>query len=80
MVQRATLPPNVTERLVTMVTDSMRDYLVQHHQVSPSVASDIVMQTRERAVVSLSGKSSSGELEKYPVLKARRSLVFFKMA
>jgi uncharacterized protein (DUF2336 family) len=64
MVQRATLPANVTERLVTMVTDSMRDYLVRHHQVSPSVASDIVLQTRERAVVSLSGKSSAEELEK----------------
>jgi uncharacterized protein (DUF2336 family) len=47
-----------------MVADNMRDYLVSHHQVSPAVAADIVMQSRERTVVGLSGKSSTEELEK----------------
>jgi len=64
MVKRAVLPAAVTERLVTMVADNMRDYLVSHHQVSPAVAADIVMQSRERTVVGLSGKSSTEELEK----------------
>jgi uncharacterized protein (DUF2336 family) len=64
IVKRPTLPPTVTERLVTMVTDNMRDYLVMHHQVSPSVAADIVMQSRERAVVGFAEKSSTEELEK----------------
>jgi len=64
IVRRPTLPPTVTERLVTLVTDNMRNYLVSHHQVSPSIAADIVMQTRERAVVGLTGKSSIEELEK----------------
>ncbi len=64
IVKRPTLPPTVTERLVTMVADSMRDYLVAHHQVSPSVAADIVLQSRERTIVGLTGKSSTEELEK----------------
>jgi len=64
MIKRTTLPPTVTERLITMVTDNMRDYLVSHHQVSPSLAADIVMQSRERTVVGLTGKSNAEELEK----------------
>jgi uncharacterized protein (DUF2336 family) len=64
LVMRATLPPAVTERLVTLVAENMRDYLVTHHQVSPSVASDIVLQSRERTIVGLSNKSSAEELEK----------------
>ena len=64
IVKRETLPPTVTERLVTMVADNMRDYLVAHHNVSPSVAADIVMQSRERTIVGLTGKSTTEELEK----------------
>ncbi|MDE1901978.1 MAG: DUF2336 domain-containing protein [Alphaproteobacteria bacterium] len=64
IVKRPALPPTVTERLITMVADNMRDYLVTHHQVSPGLAADIVMQSRERTVVGLSGKSNAEELEK----------------
>jgi uncharacterized protein (DUF2336 family) len=64
IVHRPVLPPTVTERLVTMVAENMREYLVSHHQVSPSVASDIVLQSRERTIVGLTGKSNIDELEK----------------
>jgi uncharacterized protein (DUF2336 family) len=64
IVHRPILPPTVTERLVTMVAENMREYLVSHHQVSPSVASDIVLQSRERTIVGLTGKSNIEELEK----------------
>ncbi len=64
MIRRQTLPPTVTERLATLVADTMRDYLVSHHQLSPALASDIVMQSRERAVVGLTEKSTTEELEK----------------
>ena len=64
IVKRPTLPPAFTERLVTIVADSMRDYLVAHHQVSPNFAADIVMQSRERTIIGLTGKSSIEELEK----------------
>ena len=64
MIRRTTLPPTVTERLITMVADNMRDYLVSHHQVSPEVAADIVLQSRERTIVGMTGKSNTEELEK----------------
>jgi uncharacterized protein (DUF2336 family) len=64
IVHRPTLPLAVTERLITMVSENMRDYLVSHHQVSAAVAADIVTQTRERTLVGLTGKSSTEELEK----------------
>ncbi|MDR3450474.1 MAG: DUF2336 domain-containing protein [Alphaproteobacteria bacterium] len=64
MVKRTVLPAAVTERLVTMVAENMREYLVSHHQVSPSVAADIVLQSRERTVVGMTGQSSADELEK----------------
>ncbi len=64
IVRRPTLPPTVTERLVTMVAENLREHLISHHQVSPSIAADIVMQSRERATISLTGKSSIEELEK----------------
>ncbi|MDD3030073.1 MAG: DUF2336 domain-containing protein [Alphaproteobacteria bacterium] len=64
MAMRSVLPPTVTERLVTLVADNMREYLISHHQVSPTIASDIVLQSRERAVVGLTGRSNIEELEK----------------
>ncbi|MFA4995384.1 MAG: DUF2336 domain-containing protein [Bdellovibrionales bacterium] len=64
IVKRPVLPPALTERLITMVADNMRDYLVSHHQVSPSVAADVVLQSRERTLVGLTGRSSIDDLEK----------------
>ncbi len=64
MAKRSTLPVTVTERLVTMVSDNLKDYLVTHHEVSPTIAADIIMQSRERLVVSLSGNSTQQDLEK----------------
>lgn len=53
LVRRQSLPLTVSERLVSLVSDSLRDHLVTHHELSPSVASSILMQTRERATVGL---------------------------
>ena len=64
IVHRAALPPAVAERLVTMVADNLKDYLVSHHDISPTVAADIVMQSRERTVVNLSSGSTEKDLEK----------------
>ena len=64
MVKRAALPITVTERLVTLVSENLKDYLVTHHEVSPAMAADIVLQSRERTVISLAGGSSEKELEK----------------
>ena len=53
LVRRQTLPLTVSERLVSLVSESLREHLVTHHELSPSMATDILMQTRERATVGL---------------------------
>jgi uncharacterized protein (DUF2336 family) len=64
MVHRADLPATIAERLVVMVSDKLKDYLVSHHALSASLATDIVMQSRERATLHLSLGSSEQELER----------------
>lgn len=53
MVRRAHLPITVAERLVAVVSESLRDYLVTHHELSPNLAADLILESRERATVSL---------------------------
>lgn len=53
LVQRPRLPVAVSERLVARVSDKMKDYLVTHHELPPDLASDLVMQSRERATLGL---------------------------
>ena len=64
MVKRAALPPVVAERLVTMVSENLKDYLVAHHEFSPTMATNLILQSRERATIGISGHSSEVELEK----------------
>ena len=53
LVHRDQLPVTVAERLVALVSDTLRDYLVTHHDLPAGIASDLVLQSRERATVSL---------------------------
>lgn len=62
MVQRAALPIGIAERLVTLVSDRLRDYLVSHHALPAETASDIVLHGRERALLHLARGSSREEL------------------
>lgn len=55
MAERSALPLAVAERLVTLVSDKIRDHLVTHHDLSPDVATDLVLDSRERATLSLLG-------------------------
>lgn len=54
MVSRQSLPVGVAERLVSVLTDSLRDQLVARHELSPQSAADLVIQSRERAILGLS--------------------------
>jgi uncharacterized protein (DUF2336 family) len=63
MARRKTLPLSVTERLVVLVSEQLREYLVSHHDMPPTAAADVVMQSRERAIVHLSESASGQELE-----------------
>lgn len=53
MVGRSTLPVGVAERLVSMVSDKLKDELVRRHEISPDLATDLVLEGRERATLGL---------------------------
>ncbi len=53
MANREELPISVAERLVTLVSEQMKDHILTHHEVSPSMASDLLLESREKATVSL---------------------------
>jgi uncharacterized protein (DUF2336 family) len=50
---RAVLPLSVTEKLVTLVGDQVRDHLIAHHAVAPETALSIAAGAAERATVDL---------------------------
>jgi uncharacterized protein (DUF2336 family) len=50
---RRMLPPSVCERLVGRVSETVRQQLIDRHQLSPETALSIAIGTRERATVDL---------------------------
>jgi uncharacterized protein (DUF2336 family) len=65
LAHRRKLPLTVAERLVTLVSDRLRDHLVTHHELSADTASELVIQARERATVNLVGPSADrGDVER----------------
>src|SRR6202012_2215076 len=50
---RKTLPLAVTERLIDMVGDQVREHLVNNHAISPDLALQIAMGGKERATIDL---------------------------
>ena len=59
LARRPSLPPKVSEQLVNALTQQLQDYLVSTHELSPDVASNLVLQARERATVSLLSESGA---------------------
>lgn len=53
LAYRKVLPLSVTERLITLVSDKVRDHLVSHHALSPQLALQIALGSRERASIDL---------------------------
>lgn len=53
MAFRKSLPIGVAERLVSLVSDRLKDHMVSHHEFSPDMASDLLLDCRERATISL---------------------------
>ncbi len=53
MAMRKELPLKVSERLVSLVSDKMREHLVTHHALSADMATDLVLQAREKAIISM---------------------------
>jgi uncharacterized protein (DUF2336 family) len=50
---RQVLPLSVTEKLIDLVGDAVRDHLVNHHAISPELAMQIAMGSKERATIDL---------------------------
>ncbi len=64
LARRPNLPALISEQLVNAMTEKLQSYLVSEHNLSPDAASNLILQTRERATVSLlSEGSSESELE-----------------
>lgn len=63
LVQRGELPVGVAERLVTLVSEQLRDQIMVKHDLSEAMASDLLLSSREKATVSLveGGKRSTVE-------------------
>lgn len=50
LVERAALPLTVTERLIQVVSDGLRDRLIEKHALPPEIAAELLNQARERAL------------------------------
>lgn len=57
MVNRRSLPVTVAERLVALVSESLQEQLMRRHELPASLATDIILQSRERATIGLSSDS-----------------------
>lgn len=53
LVHRATLPPQIAERMVAKLSDRLLDYLVTHHSLPEDVAEEVMSNARERATVTM---------------------------
>lgn len=62
MVTRHVLPITIAERLAVVVSEQLRNHLVRHHELSPALATDIVLRGREGAVLQLGRGASAPDL------------------
>lgn len=64
LVHRSSLPVTVSERLVHHVSEQLKDHLLRNHELPADMAADLVMQSRERATITLSTESSEDQVER----------------
>ncbi len=51
--RRPSMPAAISAQLVEALSERLQDFLMQKHDVSPDVASNLILQARERATMSL---------------------------
>lgn len=61
MVGRSTLPMEVSERLVSMVSDKIQQELIARHELPSDSVSDLILQSREKATLGLLSGKNHGE-------------------
>lgn len=76
MAYRQVLPLEITERLIALASDVVREHLVSRHAVAPETAIRLAQGARERATVDLVDQAaSSADLAEFAAgLNARRRL------
>ena len=63
MVFRPKLPITVAERLLTKVSEKMKEELAKRHEIGDDLATDLILQSRERAVIGLSVEGDETDVE-----------------
>lgn len=58
--RRPTLPPAISEQLVSAMAEKLQSFLVSKHDLPQDAASNLILQTRERATVSLLSRGATG--------------------
>ncbi len=64
MVRRPLLPVTVSERLLTVVSENLKEELKKRQELSEDMVTDLVLQSRERATIWLSGEGGAADLLK----------------
>jgi uncharacterized protein (DUF2336 family) len=58
--RRPCLPPAISEHLVSAMAKKLQSYLVNKHDLPADAAANLILQTRERATVSLLSRNATG--------------------
>ena len=58
--RRPSLPPAISEQLVSAMAQKLQSYLVSKHDLPADAAANLILQTRERATVSLLSRGATG--------------------
>ncbi|MFQ5534646.1 MAG: DUF2336 domain-containing protein [Sphingomonadales bacterium] len=58
MTHRDRLPVRIAERLVTLVSEQLRQYLMVHHELSAELVANVVFEGREQATMGFIGAGS----------------------
>jgi uncharacterized protein (DUF2336 family) len=53
LARRPNMPASISAQLVEKLTERLQDFLLSKHDVSPDIASNLILQARERATMSL---------------------------
>jgi len=64
MVDRPRLPLAISERLVAIVSDQLKERLAERQNLNGDLATDLILQSRERATILLSEDSGREELQR----------------
>lgn len=63
LVNRDQLPLTVSEKLISHVSDSLKQHLVKKHNISKDIIDNIILNTQERAIINLANCTNQQEVQ-----------------